>query len=318
MIALVTGCAGFIGSHLTEQLLANGHEVVGIDALTDTYDRQRKLSNLEAARGFDSFQFVEEDLAEGDVRSAVDRCELIFHLAGEPGVRDSWGGRFDSYVHNNVVGTQRLLEAIAPHPDRRLVVASSSSVYGNAPGLPITEEVIPSPVSPYGVTKLAAENLCRAYAQTSGTQAVALRYFSVFGPRQRPDMAFSRFIAAALSGEAIEVYGTGTQMRDFTFVGDVVAATQASVEAADADCRAFNVGGGVATSVAAVLDLLQAITGRDLNICHAASARGDVVATHASVERSQAAFGYRPSVPLSEGLEAQVRWATSHHGVVGG
>jgi nucleoside-diphosphate-sugar epimerase len=317
MIALVTGCAGFIGSHLTESLLGDGHEVVGIDVLTDTYDRERKVSNLEVALGFDSFELVEEDLAEGEIRPAVDRCEVIFHLAGEPGVRDSWGGRFDTYVHNNVIATQRLLDAIASDPDRRMVVASSSSVYGNAPVLPIAEDSIPSPVSPYGVTKLAAENLCRAYAQTSGTKAVALRYFSVFGPRQRPDMAFSRFIAAALSGTSIEIYGTGAQTRDFTFVGDVVAATQASVEAADTDCRAFNVGGGVRTSVASVLDVLHAITRRELDIRHLAAARGDVAATHASIERASAAFGYQPSVPLSEGLEAQVSWAASQHRLVG-
>ena len=197
MRALVTGCAGFIGSHLAESLLDDGHAVLGIDCFNDNYVRAPKLANLSRARDFDTFEFVPIDLARGDLQDVVAECDTIFHLAAEPGVRSSWGDRFDLYVRNNVLATQRLLEAAVAEPERRFVYASSSSVYGNAARFPTPEEATPAPFSPYGVTKLAGEHLCNLYRANHGVDTVALRYFTVYGPRQRPDMALNRFCRAA-------------------------------------------------------------------------------------------------------------------------
>ena len=200
--ALVTGCAGFIGSHLTESLLADGHDVLGIDCFNDNYDVGLKQANLECSRGYARFRLEVADLARTDLEAMLEDRDVVFHLAAEPGVRPSWGGRFDRYVHNNVVATQRLLEAAASRPERRFVYASSSSVYGDAESLPTAEDALPRPLSPYGVTKLAAEQLCSLYHAEHGVETVALRFFSVYGPRQRPDMAFRRFCHAALDRRA--------------------------------------------------------------------------------------------------------------------
>ena len=226
--ALVTGCAGFIGSQVAEALLAADHDVIGIDCFTDNYPREHKQANLVPAREHDRFTFVNGDLVTTDVEALLDGCDAVFHLAAEPGVRSSWGQRFDRYLRNNIRATQRLLEASARTPERRIVYASSSSVYGESEALPTPEDATPQPLSPYGVTKLAAEQLCRLYHANHGVDAVALRFFSVYGPRQRPDMAFRRFCEAAAAGAPIEIYGDGRQTRDFTFVGDVVAAVLAA------------------------------------------------------------------------------------------
>src|ERR687891_67830 len=229
MRALVTGCAGFIGSHLTESLLEDGHEVLGVDCFNDNYARSQKLANLRAALDFDSFRFARCDLAEVDASLLLDGCDAVFHQAAEPGVRSSWGARFETYVRNNVSATQRLLEAALPLREQiRFVYASSSSVYGDAATLPTPEDTPPRPLSPYGVTKLSAEQLCVLYHANHGLQTVALRYFSVYGPRQRPDMAFNRFCRAALADEPVTLFGDGRQTRDFTYVADVVAATRAA------------------------------------------------------------------------------------------
>ena len=224
MRALVTGAAGFVGSTLARRLLADGHDVVGVDSVNDYYDRQLKRANLGrlASTGF---QFVEADLNAVDLRSLLAGTEVVFHDAGQPGVRSSWGSEFDRYVTDNVRATQRLLEA-ALHADRlrRFVFASSSSVYGDAERYPTEETDRPQPLSPYGVTKLAAEHLCTLYARNHGLPTVSLRFFTVYGPRQRPDMAFTRFCRAVSDGRQIEVYGTGEQVRDFTYVDDVVEA----------------------------------------------------------------------------------------------
>src|SRR3954447_11550432 len=262
--ALVTGCAGFIGSHLTESLLQDGHEVLGVDCFNDNYRRADNRANLALAREYATFELVTGDLVALDVAALIERVDVVYHLAGEPGVRSSWGARFDRYTHHNVAATQRLLEA-TPR-GKRFVYASSSSVYGDALDLPTREDAIPRPLSPYGVTKLAAEHLAVLYGEEQGLDTVALRYFSVYGPRQRPDMAFRRFCEAIVAGSPIEVYGDGTQSRDFTYVADIVAATRAAGELDVAPGSVFNVGGGDSVSLNRALETLAGVAGRPLDV----------------------------------------------------
>ena len=225
MKAVVTGAAGFIGSHLSERLLADGHDVVGIDCFTDYYRRARKEQNLEVARSHRNFSFEELDLVDADLTAALEGADVVYHLAGQPGVRPSWGHQFDRYVRDNIIATQRLLEHLKESSLKRLVFAGSSSVYGDAEAFPTRESALPRPVSPYGVTKLAAEHLANLYTRNFGIPAVSVRYFTVYGPRQRPDMAFARFMRALADGEPIEVYGDGEQTREFTYVSDAVEGT---------------------------------------------------------------------------------------------
>jgi UDP-glucuronate 4-epimerase len=306
--ALVTGCAGFIGSNLTESLLDDGHEVVGVDCFLDNYARVVKLANLERARDFDGFRFHRLDLGEAPLEPLLDDCDAVFHLAAEPGVRSSWGTRFASYERNNVLATQRLLEAASRNPGKRLVYASSSSVYGDAERLPTAEDTLPRPFSPYGVTKLAAEHLCALYHGNHGVPAVALRYFSVYGPRQRPDMAFNRFCRAALRGESLTVFGDGRQTRDFTFVDDVVAATRAAAVSPRAPGRVYNVGGGSRVSVRDVLALIASLVGRPLEVRYEETESGDVRHTGASTERARRELGFRPETSVDAGLGAELEW----------
>jgi UDP-glucuronate 4-epimerase len=312
MRALVTGCAGFIGSHLTESLLESGAEVVGIDCFNANYARRHKLQNLERARSWDAFEFVPIDLARGDLQDFIADCDVTFHLAAEPGVRASWGRRFEAYLNNNVLGTQQLLEAARSDPGKRFVFSSSSSIYGNAERYPTPEDTLPRPHSPYGVTKLAAEQLCLLYHANWGVETVALRYFSVYGPRQRPDMAFNRFCAAAATGERIVVFGDGEQRRDFTFVGDVVAATLAAAEAPGAVGGVYNIGGGSQASVNDALTLLAELAGRRLEVDHAPGEQGDVRETGADTARARADLGFEAHTDLRAGLEAQ--WAAGRAG----
>ena len=304
---LVTGCAGFIGSHLTESLLDSGCEVVGIDCFNDNYAPEAKQANLARARDFDRFAFRRLDLSRAPLDPLVVDCDVVFHLAAEPGVRSSWGARFDRFLQNNVAATQRLLEAAKASPERRFVYASSSSIYGDAEQLPTPEDVIPAPHSPYGATKLAAEHLCRLYHANDGLETVCLRYFSVYGPRQRPDMAFNRFCRAALRGESVTVFGDGQQMRDFTFVFDVVAATLAAGSAGIGG-RVYNVGGGSQVSVNRALELLADFAERPLDVRYAERERGDVRATGADSRRALAELGYEPQVRFEEGLRAEFEW----------
>ena len=306
---LVTGCAGFIGSHLAEALLDDGVGVVGVDCFNANYGRREKLRNLDKAREWDAFDFVPVDLSRGDLEDLVAGCDTVFHLAAEPGVRHSWGPRFEAYVRNNVLATQILLDALRPWPDKRLVYASSSSVYGNAERLPTPESALPDPVSPYGATKLAAEHLCRMYWSNFGVRAVSLRYFSVYGPRQRPDMAFTRFCRAALAGEAIDVYGDGTQTRDFTYVEDVVSATRAASAAEDAVGEVLNIGGGSRTSVREALGIIAGLAGRELDVRHHPRSSGDARDTAADTARARLRLGYEPRTTIAEGIERQFEWA---------
>jgi UDP-glucuronate 4-epimerase len=306
--ALVTGCAGFIGSHLTESLLHDGIAVVGVDCFNANYGRAQKLDNLRHVLDWKSFEFVPLDLASGDLAELVQDVDVVFHLAAEPGVRNSWGARFARYVTNNVLATQQLLIALKEVPGRRLVYASSSSIYGQAASLPTSENTIPAPVSPYGITKLSGEHLCRIYHVNHGLEAVSLRYFTVFGPRQRPDMAFNIFCRKALRDEEIEIYGDGQQTRDFTFVADVVAATRAAAVAAIEAGGAYNIGGGLRGSLRDVLDTIEEVSGQPLNLRFSDEQAGDVRDTGAETAKARAHLGFAPSTTLQAGIAAELDW----------
>jgi UDP-glucose 4-epimerase len=309
--ALVTGCAGFIGSHLTEALLADGVAVVGVDCFNDNYGRPQKLHNLETAREWDHFDFVPVDLSRGELGDLVEECDTVFHLAAEPGVRSSWGLRFDQYLRNNVLATQLLLEAMRGLPGKRFVYASSSSIYGEAEALPTLESATPRPHSPYGMTKLAAEHLCSLYHGNHGVDTVALRYFSVFGPRQRPDMAFNIFCRAALSGDPITVFGDGRQTRDFTYVDDIVAATRAAAAAPGVAGEVFNVGGGSRIGLAGAIDLIREFSGEPLDVQHLPMQDGDVRDTAADTTLATERLGFTPTTTFADGLRAEFDWVAA-------
>lgn len=304
---LVTGCAGFIGSHLVERLLGRGDAVVGVDAFTDYYARERKEANLAEARKHPDFFFIELDLAEGSLEPLVAQVDGVFHLAAQPGVRGSWGDTFAVYARDNIYATQRLFEAAAA-AKRRVVMASSSSVYGNAEAYPTSEEALPRPISPYGVTKLACESLARAYFETLGLEVVSLRYFTVYGPRQRPDMAFSRIVSALLDGATFRLFGTGEQSRDFTYVGDAVEATLAAMTGGRGS-RIYNVGGGSETTLEHVIGICERLAGRRLEVDREPSAVGDVRRTSADTNLLRSELGWMPKTPLEEGLAAQLEAA---------
>jgi UDP-glucose 4-epimerase len=308
MRALVTGCAGFIGSTLTDALLADGAEVVGVDCFNDNYGRRQKRRNLEQALDWDAFDFVPLDLARGDLRGIVEDVDVVFHLAAEPGVRASWGERFESYTRNNVTATQHLLEAAKHVPDRPFVYAGSSSIYGQAETFPTPEDALPAPFSPYGMTKLAAEHLCNIYHGNFGVQTVTLRFFSVYGPRQRPDMAFHKFFRAALLGQPLEVYGDGGQSRDFTYVDDVVAAVRSAAETPEAVGSVFNIGGGHRVTLNETLEIVEGLVDGPLTIERSGAERGDVRDTGAETTRARQVLGYAPQTVLREGLRAEYEW----------
>jgi len=305
---LITGCAGFIGSHLAESLLADSHSIVGVDCFNENYARDQKLRNLERARQWSEFDFVPIDLARGELASVLADCEVVFHLAAEPGVRMSWGAGFESYVRNNIVATQNLLEAVLHSGSRaRIVYASSSSIYGQARQLPTSETTTPAPHSPYGITKLAAEHLCQAYHANHGLDIRSLRYFSVYGPRQRPDMAFDRFCRAALCGEQMTVFSDGRQTRDFTYIDDVVQATRLAATAG-VDGRAYNVGGGSTISLRDALDAIADLNGGPLDLHYGPPQSGDVRDTLADTAAIAADLGFVPSTPFVDGIAAQFDW----------
>lgn len=301
---LVTGCAGFLGSHLVRAVLEREHEVVGVDAFTDYYPRSLKEVNLENAEGRPGLSFVEMDLAEDALEPLLAGVDGIFHLAAQPGVRGSWGDSFAVYVRDNILVTQRLLEAAAS-TGVRVVMASTSSVYGNAETYPTREDASPRPISPYGVTKLACEALARTYGESHGLEVVALRYFTVYGPRQRPDMAFSRIVSALLDGQPFHVYGSGEQSRDFTYVDDAVAATIAAMDGGTPG-RIYNVGGGSETTLKDAIALLERLAGRPLDARYEPTAAGDVRRTAADTSLIRGELGWSPRTTLEEGLAAQL------------
>jgi UDP-glucose 4-epimerase len=310
MRALVTGAAGFIGSHLCELLLDRGAHVVGIDCFTDYYARSIKEANLSHNSGRPGFRFVEARIQDADLRAILDGVSHVFHLAAQAGVRKSWGRDFRVYTDNNVDASQRLLEACVGLPLERFVYASSSSVYGDNVAIPMREDALPQPVSPYGVTKLAAEQLCHLYHVNHGVPASSLRYFTVYGPRQRPDMGFHRFISAAIAGDPIHLYGDGEQTRDFTFVRDAVAATAAAGDRG-VPGRAYNIGGGSRVSINQVLDIIGRVVGRPLDIRREPVQKGDMRDTFADTTLARADLGFAPTVSLEEGIEAEYRWLST-------
>ncbi|MEZ5317059.1 MAG: NAD-dependent epimerase/dehydratase family protein [Vicinamibacterales bacterium] len=310
MKALVTGAAGFIGSHLSAALLDRGAEVIGIDCFTDYYPRPVKEANLAPLRSRQGFHFVEEALQTTDMAARLDGVTHVYHLAAQAGVRKSWGRDFLTYTTHNVDATQRLLEAVKDRPVERFVYASSSSVYGDIAEIPMREDVRLQPVSPYGVTKLAAEHLCHLYHVNYQVPTVSLRFFTVYGPRQRPDMGFHRFIRAALTGQPITLYGDGEQTRDFTFVADVVAALVASGDRGRPGA-VYNIGGGSRVSINEVLAQIGRLTGRALDIRREPAQKGDMRDTYADTTRAREDLGFAPAHTLEQGLAAECDWLAS-------
>jgi UDP-glucose 4-epimerase len=307
MKALVTGAAGFIGSTLSAALLRRGTDVIGLDCFTDYYSREVKTANLVPLMAEPRFRFVEAALQATPLDPLLDGVTHVFHLAGQAGVRGSWGAEFSGYITNNIDATQRLLEAAKDRPLTRLVYASSSSVYGDAVPVPMREDARLQPLSPYGVTKLAAEHLCHLYHANHGVPAVSLRYFTVYGPRQRPDMSFHRFIRAALLEEPITLYGDGEQTREFTFVDDVVAATMAAGDRGRPG-GVYNIGGGSRVTVNHVLDLIAQRTGRSLDVRRQPAQKGDMRDTSADTALARADLGFEPTHTLEAGLSAECEW----------
>ncbi len=308
-LSIVTGAAGFIGSHLVDALLHRGDRVIGVDHFNDYYDTALKRKNLAHLEQHPQFQLVDGDIQHLDWAALLQDVEVIYHQAAQAGVRASWGSGFRDYTERNINATQVLLEAAKAAPClKRLVYASTSSVYGNAETLPTDELIPPQPVSPYGITKLAAERLCWLYQQNFGVPVTALRYFSVYGPRQRPDMAFHKFFKAFLDDRPIPIYGDGQQTRDFTFVGDVVAANLAAAEVPAAIGEVFNIGGGSRVVLMEVLDTIDRILGVPLKREYQSTAMGDARHTAADVTKARTLLGYNPQVLLADGLAQEWAW----------
>ena len=302
MKVLVTGCAGFIGSHLVDKLLEQGHEVIGIDCFTDYYPRAIKEENIAVALEHKDFEFIEEDILEIDQFPSVHR---VFHLSAQAGVRASWGSSFEIYTVNNIEATQKLLEFYKSRKIKKFVYASSSSVYGDAE-LPMNEDSLLKPVSPYGVTKLAGENLCYLYWKNYNLPTVSLRYFTVYGPRQRPEMAIHKFVRAILDSEEIVVYGDGMQTRDFTYVDDAVEATMLAAESKNMG-EVFNVGGGTRISINELIKRLEEIIGIKAKVQYIEKQKGDVINTLSDINKIKN-WGWTPKISIEEGMEREIAW----------
>lgn len=308
MKALVTGAAGFIGSTLSERLIADGADVVGLDCFTDYYPRPMKERNIAPLRSNPRFTFIESTIQNADLKGVLASCTHVFHLAAQAGVRKSWGRDFAVYTINNIEATQVLLEAIAAARNiERVVYASSSSVYGDLVAMPMREDALPQPVSPYGVTKLAAEQLCYLYYTNHQVPAVSLRYFTVYGPRQRPDMGFHKFLRAAIRHEPMSLFGDGEQTRDFTYVHDAVSATIAAATKG-VPGRVYNIGGGSRVSMNHVLEIIERVAGRQLMVTRDDAQKGDMRHTYADTTLARQDLGFAPRVGLEEGLAAEFQW----------
>ena len=309
MRCLVTGVAGFIGSHLAERLLEDGHEVCGVDAFIDYYPRHIKENNLAVCHSSNRFTFVEGDLLDLNLAPLLDGVDWVFHQAAQAGVRASWGREFSRYVECNILATQRLLEALLHLKSlQRFVYASSSSVYGDTTALPVSEESAPHPISPYGVSKLAAEHLCTLYHHNYGLPTVSLRYFTVYGPRQRPDMAFHRFCTSIIADQPLRIFDDGSQTRDFTYITDVIEANIHAATSPAATGQVINIAGGSRVTLRNVIHLLQEIHGSPLNIIFEEKQRGDVRHTFADTRLAEQTLDYHPLVSLSQGLAQEFHY----------
>jgi nucleoside-diphosphate-sugar epimerase len=307
MNCLVTGAAGFIGSHLSQRLLKQGFSVCGVDSFTDYYPRWIKEKNLSAVRSEKNFVFLEEDINSINLNKLLKKVDCVFHLAAQAGVRTSWGHSFSEYIRNNIEATQRLLEESKELPLQKFINASSSSVYGFCPELPMSEASPLHPYSPYGVTKLAAENLCYLYFKNYGVPAVSLRFFTVYGPGQRPDMAFHKFFKSTSENKPITVYGSGKQTRDFTYITDIVAAIFACIEQGQTG-ETYNLGGGNRIELADLFPLFEEICEKKISIQWEEKQKGDVPHTLADIQKAQKDFGYNPQTHIDEGLREEWRW----------
>ncbi|MGZ4676973.1 MAG: NAD-dependent epimerase/dehydratase family protein [Acidimicrobiia bacterium] len=305
---LVTGAAGFVGSHLVDALLERGDAVVGIDSFTPYYDPETKRRNLDAASATSAFSLVEADLREADLMGVLDGVDTIFHQAAQPGVRLSWSSGFSEYASHNVLATQRLLEAARDAGVRRVVYASSSSVYGNQQRYPTIETDLPRPYSPYGVTKLAAEHLCGLYTENWGLPTVALRYFTVFGPRQRPDMSIHRLCEAVLTGDAFPRFGDGRQVREFTYVADIVAANLAAADADVEPGTVMNIAGGGEIELNDLIAMVGDLAGTEVVVEDHPAQAGDARRNGGATGRAYELLGWQPVVGLRDGIAAQLAW----------
>ncbi len=316
-ISVVTGVAGFIGSHLTEALLDRGDRVIGIDHFNDYYDPHLKRQNIASFANHPNFQLIDGDIQFLDWSLLLQDVDVVYHQAAQAGVRASWGTSFRSYTERNINATQVMLEAAKEIKTlKRFVYASTSSIYGNAETLPTSELIPPQPVSPYGITKLAAERLCGLYHDNFGVPFCALRYFTVYGPRQRPDMGFHKFFKAAIEGQAIEIFGDGQQTRDFTFVSDAVLANLAAGATDAATGQIFNIGGGSRVVLADVLDQMEVVMGQPIARKHIEQARGDARHTAADVTKARSVLGFSAKVSLDEGLTREWEWIQTLYGRV--
>lgn len=306
---IVTGAGGFIGSHLTDTLLQQGHEVIGIDEFNDYYDTNLKRKNIAHLQDHPQFELIEAEIQTLDWHKLLADVDVVYHQAAQAGVRASWGQGFRMYTERNINATQVILEAAKDAKNlQRFVFASTSSVYGDAETLPTHEGICPAPVSPYGITKLAAERLCMLYHKNFGVPFVSLRYFTVYGPRQRPDMAFHKFFKAVLDNQAIPIYGDGEQTRDFTFVSDAVAANLAAANAPDAVGEIFNIGGGSRVVLSQVLQTMEEIVGQPIQRNHIGKAMGDARHTAADISKAQKLLGWQPQISLRDGLTQEWEW----------
>ena len=306
---IVTGVAGFIGSHLAEALIKRGDKVIGIDQFNHYYNPKFKRQNISYLKQQPAFALLEANIQDLNWTSLLEGIDVVFHQAAQAGVRASWGEGFTGYTTKNINATQIILEAAKQTPSlKRLVYASSSSVYGDAETMPTSETVCPKPVSPYGITKLAAEQMCQVYYRNFDVPVTSLRYFTVYGPRQRPDMAFHKFFKAVIKDEAISIYGDGQQTRDFTFVSDAISANLAAADVPEAAGEVFNIGGGNRVVLADVLETMEQVVGKPIKKEYVAKAKGDARHTSADVTKAQKILGYNPQVPLEEGLKAEWEW----------
>lgn len=308
MRALVTGAAGFIGSHLVDALLARGESVVGVDCFTSYYDPDLKRANLAGACASERFELVERDLTEDALADLLDGVDVLYHQAAQPGVRLSWSDEFATYVRHNVLATQRLLEAARQVRTPRVVYASSSSVYGQQPRYPTREDDLPAPYSPYGVTKLAAEHLCAAYGANHGLSTVALRYFTVFGPRQRPDMSLHRLCEAALTGTTFPQFGDGNQVREFTYVDDIVAGNLLAATADLPTGTVANLAGGGEITLRELIALVEEISGASLAVDVQPAVAGDARRNGGAIDLAGELLGWAPTVSLRDGIARQLAW----------